>query len=66
MTYKFTYKCRLCGEVFTNAMTGNEDLAKVTLITAGVRAQVSKETLHACNDTDCGIADLVGYKGVED
>ena len=68
MTYKFTYKCRLCGEVFTGAMTGHKGTAtkELSLITIfEEKAKITEKSLHACNENDCGIADLIGYIGVE-
>ena len=68
MTYKFTYKCRLCGEIFISGVTGSPETAtnELSLITVfEEKATITEKTLHACNETDCGIADLLGYIGCE-
>ena len=68
MTYKFTYQCRLCGKKFISGVTGSPETAthELSLVTVFEdKAQITEKTLHACNETDCGIADLLGYIGYE-
>ena len=67
MTYKFTYKCRLCGAVFTDGQTGNESIATTNLLCCAFEreANISKKTIHFCDDNNKGIADLIGVKAYE-
>ena len=59
MTYKTTWKCRLCGEkFFGEAMFTEKD---VNLLTADVL--VSAATTHECFGGDMGVADLIGFVG---
>lgn len=64
----FKYRCRHCGEVFTNGeMTSTNLRAQVRLQDAIHYLVVENQTpipmisTHACGDEKGGIADLIGY-----
>ena len=71
--YRATYKCRLCGEEFVSAATGNEDIAikNMVVITAecdlGQRIlnPITKLSMHSCKDGSMGLADFLGFRKVE-
>lgn len=67
MDYKFEYKCRLCGEVFSPCGTGSKQVAHDTIINllCGIERQVSMHHFHMCNADDMGIADLQGVRVVK-
>ena len=67
MDYKFEYKCRLCGEVFSPCATGNKQVAhdKIIGMVCGTERQLVKYHFHMCNADDMGIADLQGVRGVK-
>lgn len=75
--YRAIYKCRLCGEEFYNAGTGDEDTAsKATMYTvlesSGITPQFESRNapiqfdLHNCKDGSYGMADFQGMKKVGD
>lgn len=65
--YKFEYKCRLCGKVFSPRGAGSKNVAHNTIINllCGIERQVSMHHFHMCNADDMGIADLQGERGNE-
>ena len=67
--YKLQYKCRMCGEVFTDSVTSEKTIAVSTIcqIAAGhqkgVNSGVVVNTLMPHMDENhYGIADLIGFK----
>lgn len=67
MDYKFEYKCRLCGEVFSPSFTGSRKIAHDAIIAllCDTDRQVPMYHFHMCNENDMGIADLQGVRGVK-
>ena len=71
--YRAIYKCRLCGEEFVSAATGNEDIAikNMVVITAecdlGQRIlnPITKLSMHSCKDGSMGLADFLGFRKAE-
>lgn len=66
-----TYKCRLCGELFVDSSTGNENLvtdAIFELLTKdkyfpkGCGIGVHRHVTHHCLDSSWGMADFQGFK----
>ena len=70
--YNFKFKCRMCGEVYTEGITGNDNIAfKCTLCAALDRP--SSEHVQAphlisvhCKNDHYGIADFIGCEIKED
>lgn len=65
---QYQYKCRHCGKVFTNIMSG-EEIAPMFLINAiykikyGNQSNVPLMTVHDCQKyKKAGVADLIGFK----
>ena len=66
--YKITYKCRLCGEEFGQGIINSRKVVvtNMGLVAAGKEAYGFHPTYpHHCNETDIGLADLIGVKGYE-
>ena len=67
MIYVQTYKCRLCGEVFYSAHTGNKDLASADIFKTIYNCENSTPPLttmnavHFCKNDGIGVADFIGY-----
>lgn len=62
--YKFTYRCRYCGEEFANSVTGSEPLATAMLIQTVCNSVKSAQhpgdlSLHY-GENHIGVADLIG------
>ena len=75
--YMATYKCRLCGEVVSNAGTANKDTAsKATMYTvidsSGYSPQFESPNApmqfatHACKDGSYGMSDFLGMKETQE
>lgn len=76
--YKAMYKCRLCGETFQFAHTGNrnvalEEVVELSLSEHSYKYKVQSETsihrylVHNCADGSIGYADFLGFKeGTDD
>lgn len=68
--YQAIYKCRLCGEEFSNGETGENlaEIATALLSTAdSTRAKgcaLFIRTVHNCQDSSFGLADFQGFKKV--
>lgn len=68
MEYHAIYKCRLCGEEYSNIRTGNTDLAMqsvimLTITGNPIEAQSPTMTkIHVCDDKSYGLSDFCGYK----
>ncbi len=66
--YKAIYKCRKCGKSFGEAITGDERLARKTLICACLETpsgEPMSPTLyfpHSCDNGDLGVADFIGWE----
>lgn len=69
-TLEAKYKCRLCGEVFTDGVCGSETArsaimaltAKQDFNPAGSGIGVHRHNVHKCNDCDFGFADFIGFE----
>ena len=67
--YKFTFKCRMCGEIFTESQTGDEKLANCCVLyaifgknTTTLHVQApSMLSVHFKKD-HFGVADFIGCK----
>lgn len=66
-----TYKCRLCGELFVDSSTGNENLVtdaifelwtKDKYFPKGCGIGVHRCVTHHCSDGSWGMADFQGFK----
>jgi len=72
MTYKAMYKCRLCGETFTDMITSNDDLVKEIIIklccNVKVNTIMAPDLLapHVCSNKGYGIADFQGFDAEEE
>ena len=72
--YRAIYKCRLCGEEFVSAVTGNADIAIKYMVNMTVECDVGQKILnpvtkllmHSCKDGSMGLADFLGFRKVED
>ena len=65
--YKMKYKCRMCGEEFYDAITGNEKIAFGTLVMLTTGKAISNLDVNCTGMTNVhitgdhyGIADLMG------
>lgn len=67
--YRATYKCRLCGETFTGAITGKK-IAKTEalMIACGSSGEygTQRKMIHDCDDGHIGLADFLGFQKVGD
>lgn len=67
--YRATYKCRLCVETFTGAITEKE-IAKTEafMIACGYSGEygTQRKMIHNCNDGNIGLADFLGFQKVCD
>lgn len=61
--YVFKYKCRMCGEAFSDAYTGDEKLAFKNLINISCGREADGVYLYHLHMTrdHYGFADLIGY-----
>lgn len=64
--YIFTYRCRYCGKVYGDAITGNKAMATKFLIQTACDLKKDiqnpgEKTIHFAEDHN-GIADLIGFK----
>lgn len=72
MIYVQTYKCRLCGEVFYSAYTGNKDIASADICKTVYNCENSTpqgttmNTVHFCKNGGIGVADFIGYTAREE
>ncbi len=66
-----TYKCRLCGELFVDSSTGNENLVtdaifelwtKDKYFPKGCGIGIHRYVTHHCPDGSWGMADFQGFK----
>ena len=72
--YRAIYKCRLCGEEFVSAITGNADIAikQMVYVNTGITPiehignLIEKTSMHSCKDGSMGLADFFGFRKVED
>ena len=70
--YRAIYKCRLCGEEFVSAVTGNADIAikHMVSVTSGynpteyIGAPITEKTMHSCKGGSMGMADFLGFRKV--
>lgn len=70
--YRATYKCRLCGEAFQNAIIGEAVAQVMTLELATVgntqnikcNRDLHKHEIHYCDDGSFGFADFQGFKKI--
>ena len=69
-TVEAKYKCRLCGETFTDGVCGKET-AHAVIVALTVKQDfylkesglgVHRHTAHRCNDCDLGFADFIGFE----
>ena len=71
--YRAIYKCRLCGEEFASAVTGNSDIAikHMVGVTVGynpteyIGVPITEKTIHSCKGGSMGMADFWGFRKVE-
>lgn len=70
--YQAIYKCRLCGEIYNGAFTGNENIAISTAVCAclGINHKEPQSPhlceIHNCKNGDLGIGDFQGYKKINE
>ena len=70
--YRAIYKCRLCGEEFVSAVTGNADIAikHMVSVTVGynpteyIGVPITEKTMHSCKGGSMGMADFLGFRKV--
>lgn len=67
--YTAIFKCRLCGEQFIGAETGNRKIALNATIGASIGKSFDAQAptlhdTHICEDGSIGIADFLGFKAV--
>ena len=70
--YRAIYKCRLCGEEFVSAVTGNADIAikHMVIVTSGynpteyIGAPITEKIMHSCKGGAMGLADFLGSRKV--
>lgn len=72
-TFKATYKCRLCGQEYTDGET-EENIASIATCEIAVRGctqhgngtfGVHRYNSHHCEDGSCGMADFMGFRKEE-
>lgn len=67
MKYMQTYKCRLCGEVFYDAVTENKNVVIVDIFATVCGRKTpdtqssTMNTVHFCKNDGVGVADFIGY-----
>lgn len=69
MTLEAKYKCRLCGEVFTDGVCERETARAVIMALtvkkdfnpAGSGIGVHRHNVHNCNDIEFGFSDFIGF-----
>ena len=72
--YRAIYKCRMCGEEFVSAVTGNAYIAikHMVSVTSGynpteyIGAPITEKTMHSCKGGSMGMADFLGFRKVEE
>lgn len=72
-TYQAIYKCRLCGEIFADGITGgaiamavNVALTvKETFYNANTHSSGQRYMPHNCADGSMGFSDFQGFRKVE-
>lgn len=72
--YRASYKCRLCGEEFEDAIM-ERDTAYMGTAALTVKTHfkpkecaigIHRHNTHVCDDGSYGFADFIGFKKVED
>lgn len=71
--HRAIYKCRLCGEEFSNASTGSADIAikHMVRVTTGIKPlefignPIEETSMHSCKDGSMGLAGFLGFKKVD-
>lgn len=63
---KFQYKCRMCGTVYDGPITGAGRATQVLIdfiVTgdSGPGIPLAWHDVHACDDDNMGVSDLIGY-----
>lgn len=65
--YYAIFKCRLCGETFTDSGTGSKALALRAAINAALQLPTEPQGpglhgVHSCANGDIGVADFAGFR----
>lgn len=66
--YRGIYKCRLCGEEYTNGITGMEiAMQETAMIACGGSGKYDTHLhgTHNCDDGSYGLSDFYGFRKVE-
>lgn len=71
--YQAIYKCRLCGEIFTDSLISEEEDKCMEKLETGKpiyrsisgRNDISMFKPHLCKNGDNGMADFQGFRKVE-
>ena len=58
--YKGMFKCRLCGAVYENSVTGTKKVAMREVETVIIR-NAPEMTVHFCKNGSFGISDFLGF-----
>lgn len=72
MAYKAIYKCRLCGRIESDCVTGSEAIVNRCMqdVVNGIDSKQTlfsgKYNIHFCNDGSFGLSDFQGFKAEED
>lgn len=73
--YRAIYKCRLCGEEFSDSLMDEKEVDKCSKVfwegkyryrSVSRRNDIPKEKFHFCKDDSIGLADFLGFRKVED
>ena len=70
-TYKATYKCRLCGEVYQSGATTGKEMAERCMVelVCGIRGTVplapTMTETHGCGGNHAGSLGLADFQGWE-
>lgn len=71
--YQAIYKCRLCGEEFSDGETGErianivtQSLAVADSTAANLKYTLNIRNVHNCQDGSFGLADFQGFKKTEE
>ncbi len=65
--YRALFRCRLCGETFSDTETGNREVALKAALFASMGRTSEPQApalheIHTCKNESIGIADFLGFK----
>lgn len=69
MEYQSMFRCRLCGKIYKEGCTGNEDIAMKAVMDTCLGKplllqQPNMTQIHCCKNGSYGVADFQGFRKV--